>query len=270
MSLQVPMTQFREFQQVRAEQKKVLAGASARAKEVQVAGAACSRQAQLIEELQGRIQQASQRPKAELQLELGREQQKHAILVERTEQLDLVTRRGQSAEKGAKASPADVAQLASEVRDRTQHVVELLAEIDQLQRAAAPRKSPPRPASAPRVDLLDEAREAMVSAQLRYEEMDRKRSVIENEMLRRQGEAWGQGLAALHAELSRKSAQLSLAVWYINPEANCEGYDGKMLTFVKIAHDGLKKAVIKENKKPKQGLKHLWLQLAYFYTRFFN
>ena len=46
--------------------------------------------------------------------------------------------------------------------------------------------------------------------------------------------------------------------------------DKKTLYSVTKAHDGLKKAVIKENKKPKQGLKHLWLQLAYFYTRFFN
>ncbi|CAE7474302.1 unnamed protein product [Symbiodinium microadriaticum] len=52
--------QFREFKQVREEQKKVLAAARARAKEVQAAGAACSRQAQVIEELKGRIQQASQ------------------------------------------------------------------------------------------------------------------------------------------------------------------------------------------------------------------
>eukprot|EP00439_Symbiodinium_sp_Y106_P017982 s4082_g2.t1 len=95
--------QFREFKQVREEQKKVLAAARARAKEVQAAGAACSRQAQVIEELKGRIQQASQHPKVELQLELGREQQKHDILVERSEQLDLVARRVENVGKVAKA-----------------------------------------------------------------------------------------------------------------------------------------------------------------------
>ncbi|CAE7448496.1 unnamed protein product, partial [Symbiodinium pilosum] len=157
-------------------------------------------------------------PKAELQLALGKEQQKHAILVERSEQLDLVAkRRGEIAEKHVKTSPADVALLASEVRDRTQQVVELLAEIDELQRAAASRserdpsgrrKSHPPTASTPSRDLLEDAAEALVKVQLRCEDMERQRTVIEKDLLQRQGESWGQELAALHAELSRKTAQL--------------------------------------------------------------
>ncbi|CAK9047738.1 Uncharacterized protein SCF082_LOCUS26693 [Durusdinium trenchii] len=231
----------KEFQLVRTEQRKVMLEASKRAKMAQEAAATCTTQAKMIEELKLRSNECSSRLKpAELQLIHCKEQRVHDVLQEKSEQLSLMIRPRPRDEAEVPEESRLVETLASKVYQRTQRVMELLSEVSRLQRAAAPdgpparrsvrvvsdvapraprtsgeaaplhvRRESPDPVESEGRNVLDDAVQAMVAAQLRCEDLERRSASVEEQLLRRQGGSWGQELGTLKAELQRKTVLLS-------------------------------------------------------------
>eukprot|EP00913_Durusdinium_trenchii_P016772 g15764.t1 len=237
---------------------KVMLEASKRAKMAQEAAATCTTQAKMIEELKLRSNECSSRLKpAELQLIHCKEQRVHDVLQEKSEQLSLMIRprprdeaevpeeraflrlRNRGAPGGNRRNQ----------RNRLPNPRQHRWYVSRLQRAAAPdgpparrsvrvvsdvapraprtsgeaaplhvRRESPDPVESEGRNVLDDAVQAMVAAQLRCEDLERRSASVEEQLLRRQGGSWGQELGS-----QRSGAHtIWVPVCVCNHRPNCE------------------------------------------------
>ncbi|CAE8637518.1 unnamed protein product [Polarella glacialis] len=208
--------ELQSFDAVRQEQRRALEQAARKAREAGAVRQAAERQEGMISELEYRAQEARKvsRSRAVLELACCKEIGTHDLMREKSEQLEILARRSADdsgrRHKGQDEESGGIRALTASLHQRTECVISLLADIENLQAASAWRPSSVASqrssVAGSETTVVKEAVKGAFGAQLRYEELERRCSLTEAQNTRK-AKSFGAELARLQAELTDKSTR---------------------------------------------------------------